>query len=224
MRGQQLLLHRFETGRHAGTKRRVRTSREDEGDRQRLAFEVGEAEPPAELVRELVVGHDRAGIDRVQVECGRGGRRVASFGGGRAKFADLIDPRVGVGNGQAEGDRLARFESGELVRVLHIERHRHGRHEIRDGFVADLHLFLFGQHPFHNALDLKNLLGPAGSRRSFRRGGFKLGRTLARSQRAHPQDQKCRSPLCHRRVMFPARPGVARDYTPGGVVRGVAVA
>lgn len=50
---------------------------------------------------------------------------------------DLIDPIESLSRDHAEGDWVARLQTGQFIGVFNIEGHRHGIHVAGDFFVLD---------------------------------------------------------------------------------------
>ena len=193
--GLELALGFLEVDAQARAEGREGTAREDEGEGEGLPLEFTEPHEATLRVGERVVGHGVADGQRLHVAyatqrwLGRG-ERGARLG----EFLELIDPSVVLRHQHAEGEGVARLQSVEFLRVLHVEQHGHGFHVAGDVLVGDLDLLPLVQDFAHDALDLEGALVRRGEGCRWGRGGggfLLFARPRRQGQRrGHQQDKE----------------------------------
>ena len=124
-----------------------------------MPLEFTEPHHAALRVGEGVFWHRIADRERFHVAHAAQRRLLRGQGGaGFVELLELIDPSVVLRYQHAEREGIARLQSAEFLRILHVEHHGHGLHVAGDFLVGDLDLFPLGKDFAHDALDLKRAL------------------------------------------------------------------
>ena len=165
--GLERLLNRREVAIHQRTEIRQRALRVHERDRQRRALERAERPFLAVLIDELRVGHRLAGFEELERRTTSTAWSVAGFSSGASPtFFTVAEVRARSIDDERGVDQIARRDAVQQLRILHLVRHRHRRHEAFDLFVLDGGLLMIGRDREHLALQRDRCAGRMASCRT----------------------------------------------------------